>query len=1151
MQSRRFKAQDRVNQWFTIFFCTTILLFSARGFAQTAGTGSIQGQVVDGTGAVIQNATVTATNTATGIKTTKTSGSDGLYSFPNIAIGTYTVEASATGFKHYRQTDIVLEVGSSIAVNITLNVGATDQTIEVQSTALALQTEDSSLKQTIDESTMTEMPLNGRQMTSLVTLSGGAVNANENNDESGSKTFYSSAVISIGGGQGNAIDYRLDGGDNNDYMTNVNMPFPFPDAVAEFSVETAALGAQSGLHPGGLVNVVTRSGSNQWHGSAFEFIRNNFIDATNFFSTTKDTLHQNQFGGTFGGRIIRDRLFGFAGYQRWINAQTQSNTTSYVPTAANLTGDFSASDSTQLLDPLTGIALIGNKYAGTPGVTWKPSPAALKLVTFLPTSTAANGAVTYAIPSQVKDNQFVTRVDATLTPNNSLYGRYFIEGYQTPAFYSPTNALLSVNSGNSERAQSFTLGENYVITRNLVNSAHATVMRRRDNRGPSAAGLNSGTIGVNNYDMTTIGMQLTVTSKWSVYCGTCSAAKFNVNTLGLADDLTWMHGKHQLAFGGEWVQTELNVNNVYEGNGVFTFNGNYSIKGPAGKSTGGGSTADQNLEFLTGAMSAYGQSKAQQNALREPIPSLYVQDTYHASSKIVLNAGVRWDPEFVATDYFNRGSVFNYNAFLNNQVSTVYPNAPAGSFFYGDKGVPKAFTQNSPWQFSPRVGATFDPKGNGKMVIRVGGALVYDEPNLFTGQRNQQDPPFAQTVNNTPVGVPLNFDSPWSNGSVTTNPFPLAQVPTSSVAFQKSTQYIVLPTKFHAPYMIQWTASIQREFGRGWQAEADYVGNHTAFGPYGLPMDPATYIAGSDCGTTPVHGTGTLPCSSTGNYSARFALTQANPTWGPYYSGGGGGSLYIMAGANASYNGLVASIQHRMSSHFVFLANYTWSHCIDISDNAADVSSVSIQNPANINGDKSSCGFDFRDIFNTSLVASSHFSSLHGLASGVVNHWEISPLVHATDGNPFTATSGIDNSLIDENNDRPNLLSKSGLYTHNKIVKPASGQLFTAWINSANFAQNATGTFGNSGRFAYRGPKFFQADAALTRSFPLREALTANLRFEAFNLLNHPDFAAPGSSTGYLGSSTGLNNLKTFGTVTSTVQSYGARIFQGALKITF
>jgi hypothetical protein len=1167
-----------LHRWIALSFCVSLFLFAARVNAQTAGTASIQGVVTDSSGAVIQNATVTATNIATQVKHTTVTSSGGLYSFPNIAIGTYTVEATATGFERYRQSNVVLEVGSSIAINPALKIGGANQTVEVQSTGLALQTEDSSIKQTIDSATVTEMPLNGRLMTGLITLSGGAVSANENNDEASSKSFFSSAVISIGGGQGNATDYRLDGADQNDYMTNVNLPFPFPDAVAEFSVETAALGAQSGLHPGGLVNVVTKSGTNQWHGSGFEFLRNNYINATNFFSSKPDTLHQNQFGGTFGGRIIRNKLFGFVGYQHEISNQTQSSTKAYVPTAANLLGDFSSSDpwsaSNQLVDPRTGCALVNNRYSDTitartcPALTaWTVDPKAKALLSLFPTSTAANGLVTFAIPVDFTENQFVTRVDATINSKHSLYGRYFLDGYNLPAYYSPTNILVTANVGNNERAQGFTLGETYIISDKLVNSAHATVTRRRDDRGPAAAGINYGNLGngtvvttapdQNFYDLTSIGSYFTATSKWNVYCSKCSAGFFNVNTLSLADDVNWVHGKHQIAFGGEWVQTELNISNVYLGNGQFTFSGKYSKFGPTGSGTAG-TVQDANLDFLTGSMSGLSQSKAQQNALRQPIPSLYIQDTYHATSKLVLNAGVRWDPEYVATDFFNRGSTFDYSAFVAGTVSTVYPGAPAGSFFYGDKGVSKAFTQDSPWQFSPRIGATFDPKGDGKTVLRIGAALVYDSPNLFTGQRNQQNPPFAQTVSNTPNGVnPLCFDSPWllsanCGSTVTTDPFPQAQVPSSSQVFPKAGQYIVLPSKFHSPYTIQYTASVQHQFSRGWQAEIDYNGNRTDFGPYGLPMNPAVYST-AVCAAAP-GGSCTVA-----NQAARYQLTLANPTWGPYYAGGGtisgfgsgNGSMYIMAGANASYNGMVASIQHRMSSNFVLMANYTYSHCIDISDNAADVSTLTIQNPANIKGDKGSCGFDFRHVFNVTAVASTHFSKT-GLLGQAINHWEISPLMHATDGAPFTVLTGYDRSLIALGTDRPNLTG-ANVYTHSKITK-ANPQ----YINSYAFALNPTGTFGNSGQNAFRGPKYLQVDCAVNRSFALYKAFAANLRLEAFNVLNHPNFAIPNSGSGYLGSISAspiadpvMSSGTTFGQITSTANGGGARVFQGAVKITF
>jgi hypothetical protein len=1172
MRFAYFKPKGMLYCWIAISFCVSLFLFAASVNAQTAGTASIQGVVTDSTGAVIQNATVTATNIATQVKHSTVTSSSGLYSFPNIAIGTYTLEATATGFERYRQSNIVLEVGSSIAINPALKIGGANQTVEVQSTGLALQTEDSSLKQTIGASTVVEMPLGslGRQMTSLITLTGGAVNANENNDESGSKTFYSSAVISIGGGQGNATDYRLDGADHNDYMTNVNLPFPFPDAVAEFAVESAALGAQSGLHPGGLVNVVTKSGTNQWHGDAFEFIRNNYLDAINFFSASPDQLHMDQFGGTFGGKIIPNKLFGFVGYQRYVSKQIQSSSSAYVPTADNLAGNFSITDpiaKTQLLDPVTGIALVNNNYTGTTGVAWNPNAQALALEAYLPsaahcsaanycvsadTAAGGSGLVKYAIPQQLTENLFVTRIDATINQKHSLYGRYLLDGYNNAAFFSPTNALVTSSPGNLERVQALTIAETYVITNNLVNTAHLTADRRRNNRGPAAQGLASSTIGVTLNDLANEGMQLTVsggTGNWGIYCGTCSAAHFNVNTLSFTDDINWTHGKHQIAFGGEWVQTELNVANIYEGNGKFTFDGTFAGEGP--HQSLNNKIREGNLDFLTGSMNGFEQSKAQQNALREPIPSLYVQDTYHATNRIVVNAGVRWDPEFVATDYFNRGSVFNMTQFMaaTPTPSVVYPNAPYGTYFYGDPGVPKAFTQNSPWQFSPRVGITFDPDGKGKTVLRAGAAMVYDEPNLFTGQRVQQNPPFAETIKNTATTAsgPMSFSAPWSVGSSAgPQPFPQPIVPPSTAPFFKGTQYIVLPTKFQSPYTLQYTASVQHQFGNGWQAQLSYVGNSTVHGPYGLPMSPSVYTAGAD-----PHIGGAA--DTTGNAAARYYLTEQNPAarGGPMYSGGGTGSMYIMSGAGASYHGVIASIEHRLSSNFVFMANYTYSHCIDISDNAADVSTITIQNPANIKGDKGSCGFDFRHVFNISLVASTHFSAT-GWKNQVLNHWQISPLVHATDGNPFTVTLGVDNSLTAVGNDRPNLTG-ANVYTHNKITQPVSG-VYTSYVNKYAFGSAPLGAFGSSGRFAYRGPKFLETDCALNRSFAVYRAFALNLRLEAFNVLNHPNFAAPGSSTGasgYLGTSTAMTS-GTFGTITATMANGGAaRTFQGAIKITF
>jgi hypothetical protein len=283
-------------------------------------------------------------------------------------------------------------------------------------------------------------------------------------------------------------------------------------------------------------------------------------------------------------------------------------------------------------------------------------------------------------------------------------------------------------------------------------------MRRRNNRGYAANDINAATLGVNLYQAVPNGLQMTITNKYNIGGGTNSVSHFNDNTLAFSDDVTMLRGRHQIVFGGEWIQNQLNISNQFQSNGNFTFDGRYSLNGP----NGGGAGGDPNLDLLMGAMSAFQQSKQQQNALRAPIPSLYIQDTFHANKQLTLVAGLRWAPEFLPVDYFNRGTTFSMSAFLANQVSTVFPTAPAGTFFYGDPGVPRQFTKNSPWQFSPNFGLSLDPFGDGKTVLRGGVELAYDMVNFFTGQRTQQNPPFATNISQaqTSTSGPMSFSSP-------------------------------------------------------------------------------------------------------------------------------------------------------------------------------------------------------------------------------------------------------------------------------------------------------------------------------------------------------------------------------------------------------
>ncbi|MGB0053165.1 MAG: carboxypeptidase regulatory-like domain-containing protein, partial [Terracidiphilus sp.] len=1184
-------------QWTTrlvgLFILTTLALAPCGIRAQIAGTANIQGTVTDTTGAVVSGAGVTLNDEATGVKRTTKSDGSGVYLFPGVPIGTYDVLVTASGFKTYEQKGIVLEVGSSISVNATLAVGSKEQTIEVQAEALALQTEDATFKQTIDNTAMDEMPLNGRQMTALITLSGGS-SAAPSGDFTGSKYSYQTISVSIAGGGGNTTLWRFDGGDNQDYMANGNLPYAFPDAISQFSVESTDLGAQDGGHVGGLVNVVTKSGTNQYHGEGFEFIRNNYIDSTNFFSTTPDTLHQNQYGGTFGGPIKRNKMFAFAAYQRWKADQSQSATSATVPTAANLTGDFSVTDGNPLtgtnlcnstgkpiplVDPLTGTTLVGNQYPSTPTY----SAPALALQKYLPVPNATVdpdncGFVRYAIPYLLTDNQFDTRVDFTASSRQNIYGRYFIDGYQFPAYFSPTNILITTQSGNIERVQTFVLGDAWTITNNVVNAAHISILRRVDNRGYNAGDINAATLGIPSsalYQIQPNGLQM-AEGKFSIGGGTNSVAHFNDNTGSIDDDVTWVHGKHQIGFGGEWVQNQLNIGNVYEGNGIFTFNGEYSGSGPKGGSTIG----DQNLDFLMGTLGSstpFQQSKKQQNALRGPIPSLYVQDTYHATPRLTLVGGLRWGPEILPVDYFNRGVEFNMADFIANKSSSVYPNAPAGALYYGDPGVSRQFTSNHLNQFSPNVGLSFDPVGNGKTVIRAGGALMWDNPNFFTSQRNQQNPPFATAVTNvqTSSSGPIPFAAPWSTGAFTTSPFPQPAIPTPSQAlFFAQSQYIVTSPNFRPAYTIQWTLSIQREFGHGWQAQVDYIGNATRHDPMGITFDPAVFIPGvwgaSGAGCAGIVTTGPAAvkpgaagtnCSTTGNESSRFLLTQenptgananGNPTGGNQYEGSGGGSVMVGDGASANYNGLVSSINHRLSGTFSIFANWTWSKCLNIYDAQGDYAGTGPENPYNPGLDYGPCGSDYRHIENVSLVAKSAFNNhLNNAEKWLVNGWELAPLIHITTGSVINVTSGQDNSLTDVGNDRPNRVPGVNPYAEAKF-KNASGETNREYLNPSAFQQvwqtagcasvtapncPALGTYGNLSRNAFYGPKFLQFDAQISRIFPIHETWTTTLRLEAFNVLNHPDFSNPGA---------GLTS-STFGQVSG--QANAARVFQGSVKV--
>ena len=1086
--------------------CSFLLALSAAQslYAQAVSIATVSGRVTDEQGAILIGAQIRLTALDTGTTYNAVTNADGLYSVPSLPIGPYTLQATSSGFQTYVQTGILLRVNDHVQLNVTMHVGAVSEKVEVTANANLVQTEENAISQVVDQQRIVDLPLNGRDPTQLITISGAAINHSDGTN-TGSKSFFSSQSISIAGSAGNETNYLLDGGDNNDSFTNVNMPFPFPDALQEFSVETSTLPARNGLHPGGVVNAVTKSGSNHWHGDLFEFIRNGDVNAINYFAKKQDSLKRNQFGGTFGGRIIRDRLFFFGGFQQSNIRQDPSASTAFVPTAAALSGDFSVLDGAgcqangkprTIVDPTTNNPLPNDQIAVS-----RFDPAAVALSKYLPQTGNACGRASYGIPIQSNESQYVSRVDWIINSKHTLYGRYFIDNYTLAAFFDPHDILVTSTSGNVERAQTFVLGETYTVSPTTVNSFHATFGRRTDGRGPNANGVNAASLGVQNlYQGTKDFLQVAVNNGgFAIGCGTCALGVFNITSYQVADDIDISRGKHQIAFGVDFLRTRDTQNNHYQDDGVFNFSGLYSN--------------DPLLDFMLGKMNSFSQSGPQLNDLRQDVFALYAQDTFHVTPRLVANFGLRWEPMLPVYDHFNRGSTFSMTAYEAGQVSQVFKLAPPGSLFYGDPGVPNSFTSRHLANFSPRLGLVYDPTGKGKTTLRIGAGLLYDSVATFIPYRMvAQNPPFGPQVTNT--AGPYQFSNPW--GSVPGgNPFPLP-APGANVAFPPLNAEVFLPPHMKPPNVGQWNASIQHRISENWIFSITYLGNKTSHLWIGNEANPAVYIPGTCSGK---------PCSSTSNTQARRVLSLINPVAGNYYS-----QMTIADdGISANYNGLLTSLEHRFARNYTLLVNYTWSKCLGI----APVTSLGtgvIQNPSNVRGDYGPCSYDATHLFNTSVVYQSQFGH-GGPMSQLLSHWNVAPLIRYSSGLPVNPVSGKDNSLTGVGNDRPNVISNV-MYTGN-----AHGLLYQ-YVNPNLYAQNQPGAFGNAAHNSLRGPGYVDVDLAVSREFKLLEALTLNVRAEAFNVFNHPNFGLPNGSIA----------SSTFGQITSAADP---RILQASMKLVF
>jgi hypothetical protein len=1067
--------------------------------AQAVSSAAIHGVVTDPSGATIAAAQIKATQSETGQARTTLSNTDGSYVLPNLPVGPYSLEVSSPAFGSYVQSGIILQVGNNVQVNITLQLGAVSQRLQVSANAAMVETQDTSISEVVDQRRIIDLPLNGRQATDLIVLTGGAAvppNATRVAEGASGHDYISTAGVAVSGGQVNGNNYLLDGGDHNDSHSNVNLPFPFPDALQEFSVQTNGVSARYGLHPGAVVNAVTKSGTNQFHGDLFEFVRNGDFNARNFFAPAQDTLRRNQFGGTIGGPIRKDKLFLFSGFQATRTRTAPPQSIGFVPTQQVIAGDFSALESAGCQSNKRAVSLInpanGQPFPNNQIPTSLFSAPSIALLKFIPVSADPCGRLVYSIPSPSGENQYIGRADWLKSAKNTIYGRYHIADYANPGVFTD-NILTTTRSGLNDRSQAVVGAVETSLTPTFLNSVHIGFSRLWINRTPPVGMPSPVDLGVNMYNSTKNYIDLSVTGSFAMGGGSNAPSFFGRNQYQFADDMDMMRGRHHFVFGGETIILQMNSNNVTFGNGEFAFNGSLS-NGPI-------------ADFMLGRLSSMLDSNTSILKLRQKYYGLYFQDDARVNKRLTVHAGVRWEPSVPEHEADGRGQHFSLPAFMAGQKTSTYTNAPLGLLYHGDPGIPAAYANGSALDFAPRFGLAWDPAGNGKQSIRASYGIFFETPHSYTDKDFAAAPPWASTITLTaPAG---GFANPFL-GYPGGNPFPTSIPPTKEVAFITSGTYVTLPLNLHHMYMQQWDLSLQRQIGSDWLVSASYVGNKAVHLRASYEQNPAIYAPGATLGNT----------------NQRRLLYRLNPAAGVYY-----GTITTMDdGVDTNYNALRLSAQHRFSHNFTLLSVYTYSHCLQTGEVIADrliLGTNTYQNPANRNADYGNCDADLRHNLVNSFVYQTPKLASRG-ANLLVGNWQLSFLISAHTGFPFYPITGTDASLSGVGQDRPNVVGSPYVRNTHTLV----------WINASAFAQNAAGTYGNAGYNGLTAPGYFNMDTNLTRQFPIREHQRFELRFEFFNLLNHTNFNAP------------VNRLAsaTFGVIQSSLDP---RILQFAAKYSF
>ena len=1101
------------------FAVFAILLAIPLTAAAQVTTATIVGTISDPSGSAVPGAQVTARNVDTGLTRTVTSGEGGTYRLEFLPVGKYDLEVTYTGFKKALISGTVLQVNDTSRVDVSLAVGQVNETVTVSDSAQPdVNTSTSEIARTIESAEITSLPLVERNVYTLLDLTPG-VQSNNNGvatASTGTSTFilgYPEQRTLINGGTDGgtgSVNYYLDGGINMTNLRNTGNILPNPDAIQEFRVQTNSYNAEYGRYASGIINVITKNGTNKFHGALFEFVRNTVFNANDWGSQlARAPFHRNQFGATLGGPIKQDKAFFFFSYSGLRQITSSFLSGARVPTALERAGNFTAS-ATKPTDPATNAPFVCNGVTNVICAN-RIDPVARKIIdSYIPLSniTLPNGNAGWQgnIPTPYNFNEYLGKVDYQLNNAHRLTVSYFNTGGTSTTKGGSPNVPWSVQD-STWRQHSVNASDVWIISAAKINQVWLTFSRNFGGRinSPATSLTDLGSLftiqGTPNLP------QITVTGYFTLG-QQIGGPIAGTNFYSARDVFSWIKGNHSLKLGGEISLNKDIQQTLLNNYGVFTFNAGSTarVAAPGVTAAAGNALAD----FLIGIPSAVSQDAPVTGYTNSWYTALFVQDDFRIRPRLTLNLGLRWDVQTAPTDPQNR--VVNY---VPGQKSVVIPSAPVGALFYGDPGVERGGIPTSYTHFSPRIGFAWDIFGDGKTSLRGAFGVFYGSisGNEWNTMTNFQ--PFSTRLTFTNInqrtnaaGVPLgaSLSNPYK-AFVGGNPFPYKGT------FATGGGLFPVASDFKWPRTYQMNVSVQRQLTRDIVVGAAYVGTESRNLPFARDVNYPVLT----------------PTATTAG--ANILARRPNPLFGAV--------LLLQSDQSANYHGLQLTTAMRMSHHVSFNAFYTFSKTLSSVELYNSTTQGLAQNYSNLSEDKGAGDTDQRHVFSMSLNFTPDFyKGKNRVARGLINGWSISPIIKIRSGLPFTVINGnVDANLDGVNTDRAQLIGDPHL------DHPTAAM----WFNTAAFAQNrvVTGvaTEGNSARNLLYGPSYHVVDLAVTRDIRLSERYKISLRADGTNVFNFVNLGQPGNSVPAAGSTSA-----TFGVITS---ASSMRKLQFGVRFTF